>query len=424
MNYLVVGNQHAREAILYIPGTFGILPDWPVQLFTNSTSSPNLLLEYPKAENSLCSEYALIFIDYPGVGGSQLGGTLSFENISHDISQVLSEVARVYGIKIGQLHIFGFSLGSLTALKFASYNFSHTPIGTLFLSGTKPGGGADGNISGCVEEAWDQLETVDNDLLELTVNRLLFPYVNQIPYNGESDACNSINTFYQPNVTLKSCNTLGFCDSTPCSQEEMCGRNVDLNVDNRLSGSKWEGGVPNSVYLQERDLDTSYDNCTCFPDHSNCTCKSADPNFNPNDGGVCKCLQTASNIAQCFSKIPDSGLGCADLTTTRNILVFNAKEDLFIQWLYGEYLVQGYNEIKSGFSELVNYDKDQEIQAGHGLTFQAPAWLQDKMYEKIKSSSPPSTGSIPTLSEWGLIAMAGILGIVGFMVIRRRKKND
>jgi len=29
--------------------------------------------------------------------------------------------------------------------------------------------------------------------------------------------------------------------------------------------------------------------------------------------------------------------------------------------------------------------------------------------------------AIPTLSEWGLIAMAGILGIVGFMVIRRKK---
>jgi len=28
---------------------------------------------------------------------------------------------------------------------------------------------------------------------------------------------------------------------------------------------------------------------------------------------------------------------------------------------------------------------------------------------------------IPTLSEWGLIVMAGILGIVGFMVMRRRK---
>ena len=28
---------------------------------------------------------------------------------------------------------------------------------------------------------------------------------------------------------------------------------------------------------------------------------------------------------------------------------------------------------------------------------------------------------IPTLSEWGLITMAGVLGIVGFMVMRRRK---
>ena len=29
--------------------------------------------------------------------------------------------------------------------------------------------------------------------------------------------------------------------------------------------------------------------------------------------------------------------------------------------------------------------------------------------------------NIPTLSEWGLIAMAGILGIVGYLVLRRRK---
>ena len=29
--------------------------------------------------------------------------------------------------------------------------------------------------------------------------------------------------------------------------------------------------------------------------------------------------------------------------------------------------------------------------------------------------------NVPTLSEWGLIAMAGLLAIVGFMVMRRRK---
>jgi len=33
----------------------------------------------------------------------------------------------------------------------------------------------------------------------------------------------------------------------------------------------------------------------------------------------------------------------------------------------------------------------------------------------------PPHPAVPTLSEWGLIAMAGILGIVGFMVLRRRK---
>jgi hypothetical protein len=32
-----------------------------------------------------------------------------------------------------------------------------------------------------------------------------------------------------------------------------------------------------------------------------------------------------------------------------------------------------------------------------------------------------SAAQVPTLSEWGLIAMAGILGLVGFMVISRRK---
>jgi len=29
--------------------------------------------------------------------------------------------------------------------------------------------------------------------------------------------------------------------------------------------------------------------------------------------------------------------------------------------------------------------------------------------------------NVPTLSEWGLIAMAGVLGIAGLMVMRRRK---
>ena len=34
---------------------------------------------------------------------------------------------------------------------------------------------------------------------------------------------------------------------------------------------------------------------------------------------------------------------------------------------------------------------------------------------------PRPVSAIPTLSEWGLITMAAILGVIGFMVIRRRK---
>lgn len=32
-----------------------------------------------------------------------------------------------------------------------------------------------------------------------------------------------------------------------------------------------------------------------------------------------------------------------------------------------------------------------------------------------------TVANIPTLSEWGMIAMAGILGVVGFMVMRRKR---
>ena len=37
------------------------------------------------------------------------------------------------------------------------------------------------------------------------------------------------------------------------------------------------------------------------------------------------------------------------------------------------------------------------------------------------ANAGPLSRAVPTLSQWGLIAMAGVLGIVGFMVMRRRK---
>lgn len=54
------------------------------------------------------------------------------------------------------------------------------------------------------------------------------------------------------------------------------------------------------------------------------------------------------------------------------------------------------------------------------------ASFEDPDFGTINSNAVQETWvqpprDIPTLSEWGLIAMAGILGIVGFIVMRRRQ---
>lgn len=41
--------------------------------------------------------------------------------------------------------------------------------------------------------------------------------------------------------------------------------------------------------------------------------------------------------------------------------------------------------------------------------------------DNITCDGDPIAAQVPTLSEWGLIAMAGILGIAGLMVVRRKK---
>jgi hypothetical protein len=45
----------------------------------------------------------------------------------------------------------------------------------------------------------------------------------------------------------------------------------------------------------------------------------------------------------------------------------------------------------------------------------------DSFGKHISIGPQPRFANVPTLSEWGLIAMAGVLGIVGFMVMRRRE---
>ena len=72
-----------------------------------------------------------------------------------------------------------------------------------------------------------------------------------------------------------------------------------------------------------------------------------------------------------------------------------------VSWTYSS-LIQGTDTIVA--TAIVN------------VPDQGPLPIESPPVEKIWTTTP-----IPTLSEWGLIAMAGILGIAGFMVIKRRK---
>ena len=382
MNYLVVGNENAEEAILFIPGTNLVIPDWPLHLFTNNKTSPILVPQFPKAENSLCSEYLLIFVDFPGVAGSTIGSTLSFSSVSSDIAEVINDVNANFKVEFEKLHLFGWSLGSLTALRFAEDNPDNFPLGTLFLSGTKPGGGANGNQAGCASEAFELVKTEQNPLLQLNLLTLMFPYENQTAFNGLTDPCSTLNSMtFEPNVTLAPCQVQGNCNTTPCTQEEMCGRALELFTANNGEGSFWSGGVPNNVYIQERDMVESYNECECLPDTDSCSCPNA--SLVPADGGVCACDLMAANNAVCGPPDMLETIGCSVLSSAEGMVVFNGKEDLFIQWLFGQSLVDGYNDLQSGFATLINYDDETGMQAGHALPLQAPAWMQDHIFNQL-----------------------------------------
>ena len=63
----------------------------------------------------------------------------------------------------------------------------------------------------------------------------------------------------------------------------------------------------------------------------------------------------------------------------------------------------------------------------NAITSDGSDWTSDFVFSSGFGRSYTCVGfeitsrNVPTLSEWGLIAMASILGLIGFMVIRRRK---
>ncbi len=61
---------------------------------------------------------------------------------------------------------------------------------------------------------------------------------------------------------------------------------------------------------------------------------------------------------------------------------------------------------------------DPNNEVARKLTLEQAADCRASLIERCRLNSTP----IPTLSEWGMIAMAGVLGVIGLIVAARRRK--
>jgi hypothetical protein len=103
---------------------------------------------------------------------------------------------------------------------------------------------------------------------------------------------------------------------------------------------------------------------------------------------------------------------------------FNFGPTVYGRWCYDEADSCGVEGSDTGLPGPINTAFDLDFSSicfipnGGGFAVSS-AFEGDSFICELAVVTPASP--IPTMSEWGMIAMAGILGVIGFMVIRRRK---
>ena len=125
----------------------------------------------------------------------------------------------------------------------------------------------------------------------------------------------------------------------------------------------------------------------------------------------------------CCLIAPDVCTGCGDLECALNRdMCAQAGGDGDVP---GSICVDGTCESAQGTGCCVV--DEEECQEDIGIetcdrTFEGQAWFRGVSCNEVSlCGQQPSVSNVPSLSQWGLIAMAVILGIVGFYVIRRKK---
>jgi pimeloyl-ACP methyl ester carboxylesterase len=418
VEYLLIGDAASSSQILvFFNGTSQIIPDWPTQMITNRARSPLIALTpiYRDSENgpnSLCHDYRLLFFDYPGVGLTSGTTNYNTAQVADDVDALLSDVGQTFSIPTNDVSLIGWSLGTLTALKFATLSQVASPsriIHNIILIATKPGGGLSppttGNGAQCVDTTFDNLVNPSTSpilRLRLVENNfdLLFPYIGEPQNDGPSINCV---------VTVDtSSNTVSLNVTTNCNIGTICFDTFAEWTANRLR-SPWSitGGVSTDLLITQRDQDhdIEYGYCpTAGPNFTPLNCTFSQPPVQSAlSGGVCL---TSSPVG--FPNQPTSN-SCVPLTITGRITVVNGFQDLYIQHTYGAALVQGFQQVcGTGAATLDTYPGSGG--AGHGVLLQHPEWTQEQIAQALAvgagisqpivcvSSCAPSPGACGNLT--------------------------
>ncbi len=382
VDYVVIGDGAASsEVLLLFNGTGQILPDWPLQMITNSTYSPRIVhtLGYKRSQDgpvSLCHNYRMVLFDYPGVGRNSLRGRqVTKDMIASDADAILQDATTRYGISTDVVDPVGWSLGTTDALKYSLLSPVARPsrtIHNILLIATDPGGYTTGepspNEAPCVDTLFEALKTADNFQLKFRLSgaslKLTFPYAGQTARNsGTNSGCTA---------TIKG-NNVSLSVVPDCTSANNCTPLIRISLLNRLT-FPWiiTRGVGHQVYLQQRAQgnDWGVDYCSSAgPGFTSIDCHNYGPILQSDtNGGICKTDTTRLNfpIAE----------RCVHFDMTGKILVLNGREDLFVQFTYGKTFVDEYNrENGDGAAIRMTYPGA----AGHGILFQHPLWTQENI---------------------------------------------
>ncbi len=413
-----------NPTVVFFDGTSQITPDWPVDMLVSSSGS-------------LCDHAALVFFDYPGIGETTYPGNTSFtfDAMSDDVYHLLANLDASGDFEIGEVDPLGWSLGTASAIKFATlaasnqaFKTSGMSIGKLFLIAVKAGGDLNSSPpaspSSCAEAARATPTSADDTTyypavghqamcatsvlgqllekahyeggvkLKTAFGALTFPYVDTVPVGqvqtpyGSGDPA-TICAATVGDFEVKSlCNLeSGHSIETACDADSTseCTTAIALFKSNREE-PPYFNNLAYDTFYGERQMIFHFDYGSCSS-ASTTAWQSTGCQFNPNqtgdklydsalvvDGSPCLSVVTTSENAS--PTIP----GCPGLSNAPfsgvKFYVWNGEEDLLIRHDYGEVLCTwlSSNNFPCAYHSFAN--------AGHAVLF---TWASE-MYTELDAA--------------------------------------